>query len=80
NEVDNLIYSGAGDDAIYLGAGGYDQIDGGVGNDTVFIAEAYNSIERYVDNNGYHIVGDNFAATLIGVETVQYSDTSESIA
>ncbi|WP_425642653.1 M10 family metallopeptidase C-terminal domain-containing protein [Marinomonas gallaica] len=80
NEVDNLIYSGAGDDAIYLGAGGYDQIDGGVGNDTVFIAEAYKSIERYVDNNGYHIVGDNFAATLIGVETVQYSDTSESIA
>lgn len=80
NEVDNLIYSGAGDDAIYLGAGGYDQVDGGVGNDTVFIAEAYNSIERYVDNNGYHIVGDNFAATLIGVETVQYSDTSESIA
>ena len=80
NEVDNSIFAGAGDDAIYLGAGGYDRVDGGVGNDTVFIPEVFNDVKRFVDSDGYHIVATNFAATLVGVESIQYSDTFESIA
>lgn len=80
NEVDNSIFAGAGDDAIYLGAGGYDRVDGGVGNDTVFIPEVFNDVKRFVDSDGYHIVATNFAATLVGVELIQYSDTFESIA
>lgn len=80
NEVDNQIYTGAGDDTVYLGAGGYDLVDGGTGTDTVVLTVSYNSVERYLDDEGYHIIGDDFAATLVGIEVVQYSDTSTAIA
>lgn len=80
NSVNNLIFTGLGDDTIYLGAGGYDQLDGGEGLDTVVLDVEYDSVSRYLDDDGYHIIADNFAATLVGIETIQYSDTSEFIA
>lgn len=80
NSVNNLIFTGLGDDTIYLGEGGYDQLDGGEGLDTVVLDVEYDSVSRYLDDDGYHIIADNFAATLVGIETIQYSDTSEFIA
>lgn len=80
NEVNNLIYAGLGNDTIYLGAGGYDQVDGGEGVDTVVLNYSYADVGRSMDSDGYHIITDDFAATLVGVETVQYLDTSVSIA
>jgi Ca2+-binding RTX toxin-like protein len=80
NFVNNLIFTGLGDDTIYLGAGGYDQLDGGEGLDTVVLDVEYDSVSRYLDDDGYHIIGESFAATLVGIETIHYSDTSESIA
>ncbi|WP_417551892.1 M10 family metallopeptidase C-terminal domain-containing protein [Marinomonas fungiae] len=79
NEVDNQIYTGSGNDEIYLGAGGYDYVNGGAGNDTVVLNVNYADAERYADNDGYHLLADDFAATLVGVETVHYLDLSESI-
>ena len=80
NEVDNQIYTGAGEDMIYLGAGGNDYVDGGDGLDTVLLNVNYADVERYVDNNGYYIVAEDFAVTLVGIETIQYLDATESIA
>lgn len=80
NEVDNLIFAGSGDDILYLGGGGYDQVDGGAGIDSVYLPQAYKDVERYFDQDGYHVLADNFAATLVGVEYIHYSDTTVSIA
>ena len=80
NSVNNLIFTGLGNDTIYLGEGGYDQVDGGDGLDSVVLDVEYDSVSRYLDDDGYHIIGENFAATLIGIETIHYSDISESIA
>lgn len=80
NEVDNQIYTSSGNDVIYLGAGGYDYADGGEGNDTVVLNVNYADVERFVDNDGYHLLAEGFAATLVGVEAIEYLDVIEYIA
>lgn len=78
NGVDNVIRTGAGNDTIHLGAGGYDQIDGGAGsNDKVVINLNSNAVQRgWADDGHYYVLADSFAAQLIGIETLQFNDRS----
>ncbi|MDD3017727.1 MAG: Ig-like domain-containing protein [Comamonas sp.] len=78
NGVDNVIRTGAGNDTIHLGAGGYDQIDGGAGsNDKVVINLNSNAVQRgKADDGHYYVLADSFAAQLIGIETLQFNDRS----
>ncbi|SBS25724.1 Serralysin precursor [Marinomonas aquimarina] len=80
NEVNNQIYTGVGNDIVYLGAGGYDYVDGGTGNDIVVLNVASSTVKTSLDSDGYHLLADDFAATLVGIETIQFTDTSISIA
>lgn len=75
NEVDNTIMTGAGNDTIYLGAGGWDSVDGGDGNDTVYLNVAFQSASfTHVADNHYRVIGDDFAVELVGVENVVFAD------
>jgi hypothetical protein len=77
NKVDNIILTYLGDDKIYLGHGGYDTVDGGGGNDTVFLDVLASQVNMEVQSDGsYILVANNFAASLTGIETIQYSDSS----
>ena len=75
NAVDNTISTGAGDDIIQLFGGGFDTVNGGDGNDTVFVNDRLDDIQTEKQGDGsYLIVGSYFAAKLIGVETLSCTD------
>jgi hypothetical protein len=72
NEVDNHISTGRGDDKIYLGAGGYDTVEGGEGKDRLYIDLNKNqfTLEEITDNT-YRLIADNFMVDFNGIETIQ---------
>lgn len=75
NEVDNIIYLGGGDDMVYLYSGGWDYVDGGTGYDTAYFDALLYDVEfDKISDSEYLFVGDGFAATLVGVEQVAFSD------
>ena len=77
NMVNNSIYTFDGNDKIHLGNGGYDYIDGGNGNDSVYLDLTQNSVDISLLNNGTYdlLAKDNsFQATLVGIESVYFSD------
>lgn len=80
NHVDNLIYTGGGNDTIYLGAGGYDIVDGGQGVDRVVFSDRSDDVVLARDGNDFQVFGDDYSAQLIGVEWLQFTDTSVSLA
>lgn len=75
NAVNNRINTGAGNDTINLGHGGFDWVDGGSGQDTaVFnVTSAATQRERQSDGS-WLVVGKGFAAQLVGVEVLQFTD------
>ena len=77
NMVDNIISTGLGDDKIYIGAGGYDHINGGEGSDNLYInlLQEQVTIEQ-IDKETYNIITDSFEAEIIGVERVYFTDNS----
>jgi Ca2+-binding RTX toxin-like protein len=77
NMVDNIISTGLGDDKIYIGAGGYDHINGGEGSDNLYInlLQEQVTIEQ-IDKETYNIIADSFEAEIIGVERVYFTDNS----
>lgn len=81
NAVDNTINTGAGNDTIILTEGGFDTVDGGTGNDTVQlnIASSAAQVEKQ-DDGSYVVLADNFAAQLTGVENLQFTDTTTTLA
>ena len=81
NSVDNIISTGAGDDTIILSEGGFDTVNGGTGMDTVQlnIASSAAQVEKQTDGS-YIILADSFAAELIGVENLQFTDTTTLLA
>ncbi len=80
NKVDNNIKTGAGDDLIYLGAGGYDTVDGGTGIDTVFVPLTKGQVTYASGSNGLiSLVGIAFAADLYGVEKLAFSDQTITV-
>ncbi|MFA5234801.1 MAG: DUF4214 domain-containing protein [Sulfurimonas sp.] len=75
NEVDNEIALGGGDDTVYLYGGGWDYVDGGVGYDTAYFDALLYDVEfEKISLDEYLFVGDEFAATLVGVEQIVFSD------
>jgi hypothetical protein len=72
NEVDNYIATGKGDDKIYLGAGGYDTVDGGEDNDRLYIDlnEGQFTLQK-IPNEAYRLVADNFLVDFENIETIQ---------
>lgn len=75
NAVNNRIFTGDGNDTIRLGSGGFDFVNAGMGMDTVVFAEAQSAVQHEVQANGnWLVVGRTFAAELVGVETLMFSD------
>ena len=81
NAVDNVISTGAGDDIIILNQGGFDTVNGGTGTDTVqlSIASSAAQVEKQTDGS-YIVLADSFAAQLTGVESLQFTDTTTTLA
>ncbi len=81
NEVDNIIQTFSGNDHIHLGNGGYDTVDGGAGYDTLYINLAQQDVsifERSGDGS-YDLIATDFAVNFIGIETIQFSDSTLNI-
>ena len=80
NEVDNHIETGAGDDTIHLGSGGFDTIDGGEGNDALYVNALVGDVDiAYQDStDSYELVTnigtDDFGVRFTGIETLEFSD------
>jgi len=71
NSVDNVIYTGGGDDKIYIGSGGYDYIDGGVGEDSIYLNLTQNQITITESNSGvYSLTTDSFGTDFINIEDI----------
>lgn len=75
NEVNNDISLGGGDDWVYLYDGGWDEVDGGSGLDGVVFNSLLSVVEyEKISADEYLFVGDGFAVTLSGIESVMFSD------
>lgn len=75
NEVNNSIATGAGDDSIFLGAGGWDAVDGGSGEDILFLDISYTHVmSTSIGTGTYRIIGDDFAADIENIENVVFND------
>ena len=79
NFVDNTIETGAGDDAIYLGSGGFDTVDGGSGIDTLFLDTQEFTLEDQADGS-YLLVAQSYAAELQGIEYIDAAGSLEAIS
>ena len=81
NIYDNRIETGAGDDRIHL-SGGADFVDGGEGNDTLYLPcrESETEIKRGDDSWIVEAEEAGIYVELIGVETVQFSDSALSLS
>lgn len=75
NFVNNIIFTGAGNDTIFLGAGGFDYVNGGLGTDTAVFTVAQSSVqkEKQVDGS-WLVVAATYAAQLVGVERFEFTD------
>ena len=77
NEVDNIIKTYAGDDKIYIGHGGVDKVDGGDGDDTIYLNIRKDDITSFfVDSDLYTLQADTFIVNFIGVEHLKFNDGS----
>ncbi|MDD5399889.1 MAG: DUF4214 domain-containing protein [Sulfurimonas sp.] len=75
NKVNNDISLGGGDDIVYLYDGGWDKVNGGSGLDRVVFNSLLSGVEyEKISADKYLFVGNGFAATLTGVESVVFSD------
>ncbi len=79
NGVNNRIFTADGNDTIYLSAGGFDYVDAGAGLDTVAMDILSTQVQRETQPDGsLLLVSDSFAAQLVGVEQLQFSDMTWS--
>jgi Ca2+-binding RTX toxin-like protein len=75
NSVNNSLTGNAGDDLFYLGAGGFDTVTGGDGTDKLVLTITKASVQLEKQSTGETlVVASNFAVSLIGVESIQFSD------
>ncbi|WP_191603159.1 M10 family metallopeptidase [Marinomonas algicola] len=76
NAVDNRIDTGSGNDIIQLYEGGYDQVNGGDGLDSIYLDKPSSSVSYVKSDSGYTLIGDHFSAEIIGIETLVFNDNS----
>ncbi|OQY19244.1 MAG: hypothetical protein B6I36_04655 [Desulfobacteraceae bacterium 4572_35.1] len=81
NGVDNNIATGGGDDKIYLTEGGFDAVDGGAGNDKLYVDDSQADVQMETRQDGsILLLGSYFAANITGIEQVIFSDGIFDIA
>jgi hypothetical protein len=79
NPYDNRFEGGAGNDTFHFGAGGYDRIDGGTGQDTL-VLDMTQAETEVKNQDGYTwIMAVSTVIRLTGVETIQFEDAVLSI-
>lgn len=76
NRYNNIINTNESNDSIYLGAGGYDIVDGGSGIDKVYLDLEKNDVNIKKLENSYLLTTDSFAAELKNIELIYFSDNS----
>lgn len=77
NEVDNIILTGSGDDIIHIGSGGKDYVDGGAGNDFLYLDMLSNEINIEKNDNGsYLLLAENFSVEFENIEQLHFNDES----
>ncbi len=74
NEVDNIIETSFGDDKFYLGNGGSDYVDGGDGNDIVYLNNSLNELNIVYLEDDYYITTSNYMVQLRDVEQLFLND------
>ncbi|MEA2019904.1 MAG: hypothetical protein U9N59_15850, partial [Campylobacterota bacterium] len=75
NEVDNIINTGAGDDKIYVGNGGYDTIDGGLGIDIIYLDISKDDINLiYLENQTYLLDTPSYVTSFVNIEILEFQD------
>ncbi|WXT99883.1 MAG: hypothetical protein Ctma_0587 [Catillopecten margaritatus gill symbiont] len=78
NLVDNIIKTGAGDDNIHIGQGGYDTIDGGLGTDKLYIDAKKEDITYTAAsaNGGEYglLTTSSYTAQFKGIETLYFQN------
>jgi Ca2+-binding RTX toxin-like protein len=75
NQVNNRIYTSAGNDKIYVGNGGYDYVDGGKGNkDTLYINLAKDEVSVELYNEGYIMYSDNYGVEFENIELITFNN------
>ena len=75
NEVNNRILTGLGDDKINIGQGGLDYVDGGEGNDILYINLLKTEIEVVLSSsNNYRLTADSFEVEFTNIEGIHLSD------
>lgn len=75
NSVNNSLVGNAGDDIFYLGAGGYDTVNGGNGSDKIVLSVNKADTQMELKESGVTLlVASTFAISLTGVETIQFAD------
>ncbi len=80
NFVDNRLWGGAGNDHFYLGAGGYDFVDGGDGHDSLFLSITRDQASWFtVSPQVTLLVADNMAVELQGIEQIQFTNQLVSL-
>ncbi|MBV2135149.1 M10 family metallopeptidase C-terminal domain-containing protein [Pseudomonas sp. MAP12] len=75
NEVDNVLYGNAGNDVFNMGAGGYDTVYGGDGDDLLALSIAETSVLIASSASETLLIADAFAVKLVGVESIQFIDS-----
>ncbi|MNN37594.1 Serralysin C precursor [compost metagenome] len=75
NEVDNVLYGNAGNDVFNLGAGGYDTVYGGDGDDLLALSMSESSVWITSSASEALLIADAFAVKLVGVESIQFADS-----
>lgn len=73
NQYDNFISSGGGNDKIYISRG-FDTVIGGEGYDRVYVGGTKDTVSKAVLDDGWIVVGVDFAVKLVGVEEVVLKD------
>lgn len=74
NKVDNIIRLGNGDDKVHIGEGGYDTIDGGDGNDIIYIDVNRDDITVKNYKDGYLLYTDSYGVEFKNIEIIILGD------
>ena len=80
NKFDNIIHSGAGNDTIYIGTGGYDEVNAEEGIDTLVIDLLQKDTHIVKLETAYLLYSDNYAVSFEDVEIIQFQDSMITVA
>ena len=75
NEVNNKIYTSAGDDKIYVGNGGYDYVDGGEGSrDTLYINLSKEEVTVEIYHENFIMYSNNYGVEFENIEFIEFNN------